>query len=226
MISCLAGTDSQLIIGIAEAATAFGLLVFAGVQLWLTKNAEASRQRERALDKQDQVEAAYGVVWAEYNRIDALNRRFSSHDVLLAINTGGLTPEDVLPRDWGQSTVSLGQLGLVAAQFGAVAYTVLHDAAAFIRATQNFLRYKAGSGTLELAELVTTETEMLRKGEVKIRARLAEGANLLLDALEHAPNANAPRKRQYNAELHSQHARRFVCELRAAEGAKAEGNYA
>ncbi len=82
MNSCQTASDSQLLIGIAETVTAFGLLVFAGVQLWLTKNAEASRQRERALDKQEQVDAAYSVVWAEYNRIDALNRRFSSQDVL------------------------------------------------------------------------------------------------------------------------------------------------
>ncbi len=58
---------------------------------------------------------------------------------------------------------------------------------------------------------------MLRNAEVGIREHLAEAANLLLDALGHTPTANVPRNAQYNAELHSKHAKKFVTELRATD---------
>ena len=133
------GFDSQLVIGITQGITAIGLLVFAGMQWWLTRNAEKSRLSERRLDKQQSLDSSYGVVWAEYNRILRLSERFGSADVVLAVHTGILNPADVLPRDWAQSTVTLGQLGLVSAELGAVAYSPLHEVATRIRRMQTGL---------------------------------------------------------------------------------------
>jgi hypothetical protein len=126
-----------------------------------------------------------------------------------------------VPQDWGQSAASLGQLGLVSAQFGAVGYTVLHGAASVIRRVESSFeraRIHKGAAVLQLGELSDGDIQKLREMEGQIRHQLSEAANLLLDALEHSPEADRPRERKYNVELHSEHAKTFVKELRAETG--------
>lgn len=219
LVSSLSNPNAWL--GMADLAVAFGLLTFAGMQWWVTHKTEQTRIDERERDRQERVDGAYAMVWAEYNRIWAQSEHLKDGDLVAAIYGGLLVPEDVLPRDWPGSTRALGELGLEAAQFGAVAYTVLHNAALMIRNMGQVFEQRRevlAPADFTLDMLTPAEQNRLRTAETQIRESLEEAANLLLDALDHAPGATAPRERRYNESLHSKHAKALVAELKKRDG--------
>lgn len=109
----------------------FGLLVFAGAQVWVTYKGEAYRRRKRLADDAARQEAeaheldlAYQTLWAEHFRLDALADYWDAADLVQMSLSGVLRSEDVLPRDWTTQTRMLGRLGIEAGYLGGVAINV------------------------------------------------------------------------------------------------------
>lgn len=204
---------------IANVASAIGLLIFGGVQVWLTKANERTRIRERDIDQAAKIDAAHGAIWAEYNRIFGVRSRWEERDLVAAAFAGDIDPDEILPRDWGQATALLGQLGQTPAEFGGVAFTVAydvkHDLERFIKACH--AAGPAGNTLEQQVHMALTYSPRLREWEARLKASFEEIDNLLLDALEHIPGAQTPRPRQFNESMNSKHGRALLDELKGRQ---------
>src|SRR4051794_8730640 len=105
----------------------FGLLVFAGAQVWVTYRGEVYRRKERAADEasrtrseEHELDLPYQALWAEHFRLDALTDHLESADLVQMSLSGVLRPEDLIPRDWSTQTRMLGRLGVEAGYLGGV----------------------------------------------------------------------------------------------------------
>lgn len=199
----------------------FGLLVFAGVQVWVTHKAERARLAERAADEQARTEAeakevdlAFQTVWAEHFRLDALAASYAKADLLQMSLTGILRPEDVLPRDWATQTRMLARLGAEAGYLGGVAITLAHDLARDIHEFNQsiadlFDRNDERAIGLKVASIRTTgRGSRLAMYEERIRGQCRELATLTWDAASHSPRGDIVRTLTFRDDLASEVARK------------------
>jgi hypothetical protein len=95
----------------------FALVIFAGVQLWVTRRRERDRQR-----------AAYTALHAEYWRVRALSLDWEGCDLISLARQGLLYPEQLALRDWAAIARMMGEVSCSTAALGGYAYTQLNKA--------------------------------------------------------------------------------------------------
>ncbi len=95
----------------------FGLLVFAGTQVWL-----------QGRDRRDRQRTALAVVFADRSRLQTRLLDWEREDLVAAARAGKFFYDGIAPPDWGVVVRSLGELGPEAAALGSVAYALLNQA--------------------------------------------------------------------------------------------------
>lgn len=177
----------------------FGLLVFAGVQVWIQHRSEMTRTAERKSDLDTATDVTWQIAYAEHFRLNALAERWERHDLVLLSAIGVLNARDVLPRDWGTVTRSLAGLGPEAGMLGALAVTLSHDVAADVATLNSVVQSYASqmpahsSPDVVVKEVRSTRGEALDKIVSSIRGNLREIAFALGDAVLLSPRAHVER---------------------------------
>jgi len=214
---------------IANAGLTLGLLVFAGMQWWVTHKAEESRREERFQDKTDErerrdqeLDRAFQTVWAEHLRIEALADYWDEHDFVTLSALGVLRASDLLPRNWTTIMEALGVLGRESAFLGAVAVALAHDAerevAALNAIVGGYTRQYPDKSPDEIANLVRhnrgNDVLILEKNIKKLARDLA---NMMWDAARQSPRADVPRELKFHDDMYSDYARAAVEALKKRE---------
>jgi hypothetical protein len=199
---------------ITNALLTFGLLVFAGVQVWLTHKAEETRAKEEKEKEKRAMEEAFAVAWAEYWRLYDLARDYQSRDLVLDSGNGLLAPSDFLVADPSHLSERFGRLGRATTRLGSAAITHCAHVAGLIAAFNQ-----------EIAELTRKYGRVLTADEIgsvigakrldtlieEIRAEALEAALILVDALRAAPGFSE----QVEFELPPKLGSRFALNLQA-----------
>ena len=207
---------------VGNVALTFGLLVFAGMQWWVSRQADRRQARERLADEAAQhaeqlreQDLAFQTVWAEHFRIWALAKQWEKGDLIAMSVYGLLRPDDLLPRDWATLTQMLGKLGPEAAFLGAVGVTWAHDmarlVAEFNTMVESHVDRPAGETKIEILRGVyLPELE----GHIEaIRNGVSQAALIIWDALRHSGAADRQRTMNFRDDLDSQIARDAVAEI-------------
>lgn len=205
-----------------------GLLIFAGVQVYVSHAAEAARRRERLADEQARTDDRnrladqdFQFAWAEHFRLDAFAKEIEKLDLVEQSLLGMLDHTQILPREWSELMAALSRIGVEAGYLGAVALTQAHDTARDIARLNNIL------GALKLARPERTVAELeqyarasvpgLNEYEVSVKQGVRETALLLWDAVAHSPRARVHRRMEFNDDLSSDLGRQATAALKARE---------
>lgn len=206
-----------------------GLMVFAGVQVYVPHRAEQQRLRERALDeleKQGQrdrdEDMSFQITWSEHLRLDALADDWDKEDLLRLSTLGVLDPEHVLPRDWSVIMTALARLSREAGVLGAVALSLGHDTARNIASlnglVEGFRVQYPNRGPEEIQSLVRSnrggQVDALQKD---IKRDTRNLALLLWDAVRHSPRADIARVLDFHDDMTSEIGKAAVAALKERE---------
>ena len=185
-----------------------GLLVFAGVQVYIQNRNENARKAERRADRDDAIDRAFHLTWAEHFRLDSLANQLNKRDLIEMSVLGVLRSEDVLPRDWAEVTKALSSLSREAGFLGGVANTLAHDLAHQIALFNGSVRGFA-SGAPSMSDAARVEWIQARhrndltEWETSIRNDAKELALLMWDASIHNPRANVSRTLAFSDDMTS-----------------------
>jgi len=193
-----------------------GLLVFAGVQVWLQYRSEQRRQSERQADRDEAIDRAFHLVWAEHFRLEGLSDHLSKADLIELALLDVLRANDVLPRDWGKVTESLAALSREAGFLGGVAVTSGHDLerhiAIYIGSVKTFAR--EAPPELTRAERIQwirrNRGAALEPWEKSIRREVDQLAKLFWDVAAHNPRIALERRLDFSDHLSSDLAKAAV----------------
>jgi hypothetical protein len=203
----------------------FGLLIFAGMQWWVTHQSESTRRLERQNDVADRkasaeraADSAFQIVWAEHFRIQSLADRWASEDLVQLAALGVLKGDALLPRDWSTIVRSLATISLEAGYLGGIALTLAHDSEvkvaelnAVIRSFE--LQYPAAP-PMKIAEIVRVNASQLTDPLVTaIRRTSRDLALLLWDAARQTPRAELLRELRFSDDMHSDFGKYMVAQL-------------
>jgi hypothetical protein len=203
----------------------FGLLVFAGMQWWVTRQSESARQLERQNDVADRkasadraADLAFQIVWAEHFRIQSLAERWASEDLVQLAALGVLKGDALLPRDWSTIVRSLATISQEAGYLGGIALTLAHDSevkvaelVAVIRSCE--VQYPAAP-PVKIAQIVRDNASQLTDPLVTaIRHTSRDLAWLLWDAARQTPRAELLRELRFSDNMHSEFGRHMVAQL-------------
>jgi hypothetical protein len=207
----------------------FGLLLFAGMQWWVTYKGERTRRLERAHDEalaaenseRDQ-DRAFQTVWAEHFRLDGLAVSWERQALVLLSALGVLHPADLLPKDWTTIVEALGLLGRESGFLGGIALTLAHDTereVATLNAVVNgFTRKYSEQSPGEIAQLVRHHRrEEVAELEARIRRMVRDLSNMLWDAARQSPRADVERVLNFKDDMHSEFARRAAAGLQSRQ---------
>ncbi len=193
-----------------------GLLVFAGVQVWLQYRAESQRRRERRLDAEEAIDRAFQSAWAEHFRMSGLAQHLERADLVEMAYLGTLQPNDVLPADWTHLTNSLSALGREAGFLGGVAAALCYDVQRAVGTLVMSVKAFARHAPTELSEpekvrwLRERFGDDLKPWEDNVRKQVSELADVLWDAAKHSPRADLERQLNFADHLDSVFARAAV----------------
>ena len=195
-----------------------GLVFFAAVQVIVQVRQESTRKAERAADRDETIDRAFHLAWAEHFRLDALADQFKKRDLVELTILGVLRPEDVLPKDWTALTEALSVLGREAGYLGGVASTLAHDLARTIAIYIGSVNaFAKGAPTLTDAERVewihTHYGADLTAWEASIRSVARQLSLLLWDACIQHPRAALVRQLNFADGLQSDFGKQAVAAL-------------
>lgn len=202
----------------ASIALTFGLLVFAAMQWWVTRESERQRLRERRAEADAKEDAAHHVVWAEQLRISNAVRSLDGSDLVLLAAENALDYEQLLPRDSAYLLDNAVLLGQVAPRLVGVAIARLHDARAGLIAFDRRVRSvmslcPPGYNSLEFAK-ANYSSELESMAETALAAA-KEAALTLSDALRCAPRAETTLHVDVPDTLESGFGKRLLARARA-----------
>lgn len=209
----------------ANVLLTFGLLVFAGAQVWVQVRSEEQRKRERTADRDAAIDRAFQLVWAEHLRLDGVSKHLAEADLIEMAILGVLRPGDVLPRDWGKVMEALLTLSPEAGYLGGIAVTTGFDLertiAIYVRSVEAFAK-EAPPGVPK-ADRVTWlrqwRGEALGPWEKSVRKAADDLAELFLDAAGHNPRMKVRRRLEFSDTLESDIAKAAVAALaKGSEG--------
>lgn len=193
-----------------------GLLIFAGVQVWVQYRSERNRQHERQADLDENIDRAFHLVWAEHFRLNGLSEHLAKADLIELALIGVLRANDVLPRDWTTVTASLAALSREAGFLGGVAVTTGHDLERQIGtyvASVNSFAHEAPSGITDgerIQWIRKNRGSTLGPWENSIRRSVDQLAKLFWDAAAHNPRIAVERTLDFSDDLSSDFARAAV----------------
>jgi len=202
----------------AESWLTFGLLVFAGVQLWLQYVAEATRKSEREHDEQLRAMRAVQLVWAEHFRVDAFADWLASSSVLELASLRVLRAEDVLPNDWTRLVEALTVISTESGYLGGVALTqcrnLERDIAVYLADIDATLETCPGGTLVDRQKWLRDHyDEKLARQEESIRRNARQLALLYWDALSQGPHSSRNLNLQFSPELKSDFAKAAVAAI-------------
>ena len=190
-----------------------GLVIFAGVQVWVQYRSERDRQDERQADLDEHIDRAFHLVWAEHFRLDGLSEHLAKADLIELALIGVLRANDVLPRDWTTVTASLAALSREAGFLGGVAVTTGHDLERQIGtyvASVNSFAHEAPSGITDgekVQWIRNNRGSILVPWEDSIRRSVDQLAKLFWDAAAHNPRIAVERALNFSDDLSSDFAK-------------------
>jgi hypothetical protein len=218
--------SAPLLVTIVEIVSAAVIALFAVLQWWLSKRAEEARRAEREADRLERADTAYATVNAEYFRIWTVSQQWKAADLTSAAVVTTKSPDDILPRDWPSLTQNLAQLGYWPAHIGGVGLALAHEASRHARALfEEAVAYDQmrPAGADAAAAFEREHLPRLRDAETKLKDLATEAANVLVDALAHAPSAKRLRQPpEWNEVLVSEYARAIKAKIEGLQ-AKVEG---
>jgi hypothetical protein len=190
----------------------FGLLVFAGVQVWLQHRVEQQRRLERKAERDAEIVRAFQLAWSEHFRLDGLARSCAKYDLIEMALLGVLRPGDVLPRDWGRVIESLTSLSPEAGYLGAVALSYGHEVERAIATyVASVAAFAEAPGKVPLGEKIEWirkhRDEALAPWEKTIREHTKQLALILSDAAAHNPQARDRKTFVFHDDMESEFAR-------------------
>lgn len=220
--------DWILAVAIATLVCATATTVLAWTQWRLAGRAERARRDELARAEQRAVDAAYASVHAEWFRTWAVATQWREGDLVEWAMAGQLDPDDIVPPDWGSLAGQLGRLRYMAAYLGSFGVALSYEAARVARTLQRDAREYAAHRPGAEPDRTAYESRLLphlRTLEARAKELAMEAADLLEDALAHAPadvSADARgRSVKFNQRLHSRRARELADRAARAERAGA-----
>lgn len=202
-----------------------GLLFFAGMQWWVTAEAERARIAERQADREsedrrrdDELHTAFQTVWAEHFRLDSLAGYWEHQDLLSLSALGVLRPGDLLPRDWPTLVHALNRLGRESGFLGGVAITLAHDiereVASLNALVESFSRKNPALSPAQISEVVRKVRGPEAAGlERRVIAMTQDLAKLMWDAARQSPRADVDRLLDFSDDMESQFGRSAVKDL-------------
>lgn len=211
-----------------------GLLLFAGMQWWVTHQAEKSRRLERESDERvrraaadSTSDTAFQTIWAEHFRLETLATHWGKSDLVLLSALRVLRSDDLLPRDWPTLMRAFGHLSKEAGWLGSVALTLAYDTerdvATLNAIVDSFAKQYPGRSPGELAELVRSN----RKADVETleRTTVVKATDLALimwDAARQSARATVDRTWNFSDDLKSKFASDAVRALKIRSEATPE----
>lgn len=206
-----------------------GLLFFAGMQWWVTREAERTRARERSADEdtaqrndEREQDRAFQTVWAEHFRLDALAEQWAAQDLVQLSALRVLRAADVLPRDWSVVMAALSRLSTEAGYLGALALTLAHDAERDVAILNGIIegmaRQYPNKGPEEIAQMVRQNRGRdVAQAENNVKERTRDLALLMWDAARHSPRADVDRTMDFRDDMRSPFGRHMVEQIKARE---------
>ncbi len=189
-----------------------GLLIFAGVQVWVQVRSEIQRRRERESEHVAAIDHAFQLVWAEHFRLDALAEFLGKADLIEYALLGVLRPSDVLPRNWVKITEALATLSTEAAYLGGVALTVGYDLeraiGVYVGSVTAFSQDASGMNPGDLVRWMRQfHGPELKPWEESVRNGAKQLALLFLDAAGHNPRMTVQRQLHFSDTMESDFAK-------------------
>lgn len=196
-----------------------GLLAFAGMQWWVTNQAEQATLRERAAAELVRTEKnaadadlAFHTVWAEHFRLEALADYWEENDLVLLAALDVLKPEELLPSNWSALVAALARIGPEAAFLGGVAITACHDigreVATLNGIVSSFVKQYPQLSPPEIVSMVRKNRgDDVKPIEQKVTSRAKDLAALMWDAARQSERADLTRSLYFKEDLVSKFAR-------------------
>lgn len=225
----IAGLSIEQWTAVTNVLLTIGLLLFAGMQWWVTKRSEAARRRERAADEQARdreadraLDAAFQLVWAEHFRLDGLADQWDREDLVVLSALGVLSPDDVLPRDWTVVIRAVSQLSVESGFLGGVAMTRAHDMARSIASLNGVVQGIARQYPQHAPAHIIQVAHSSYRGETDpivraIRHGTRDLSLLLWDAARQSPRADLDREMNFRDDMRSESGRVAIGALKARE---------
>lgn len=210
---------------ITNAGLTVGLLIFAGMQWWVTRASEQNRLAERADDaavrqqvSEEEQDRAFQTIWAEHFRLEGLAESWERADLVHLAALGILRSSELLPRDWSTMVTALGRIGRESGFLGGVAIRLAHDVerqVAELKAlVDGFARQYPQRSPNEVATLTRENANAActrLEGIIRILAR--DLSNLVWDAARQSPRAELVRTLNFSDEMHSKFGKTAVASL-------------
>ena len=208
-----------------------GLLLFAGVQVFVQHRAERTRQADRAADREERLERAFQYAWAEHFRLESLADAFERFDLIELALLDVLQPSTVLPNSSVEFMHALTESGREAGVLGGVALGVFTDVertvGIFVNSVKAFAReIPAGTPENEKPQWIRDHYgEDLKPWEKSIREFTKQVSLLMWDAVSHNPKANEERSLEFADDFASDFAKSATAALvgRSKGAGKASG---
>lgn len=201
---------------VLAAVAALGAVAVAGFALaqWrVAARTESARAVAAEMEERREVDAAYAAVHAEWFRIWAVSEQWRATDLVEWATAGALDPDDIVPRGWSEVTRNLGRLGYTAAYLGSFGFVFAYDAARGAKLlVENARRYMEllPPDEPERAAYESRLLPRLRTLESTVKELATEAADILEDALDHAPDGDRSRSIRLNQRLRSRHAQELA----------------
>jgi hypothetical protein len=215
-LSSLDPNQIQAFAAAANIVLTIGLLLFAGMQWWVTQTSEQARKLEREADANAErlrqvreEEASYQLVWAEQFRLNSLAESWNDGDLVELSLLELLRPADVIAGDWPLMLQTLTGLSLEAGYLGGMARTLAHDIerqATLFNTAVGGLRgnYTSLSVAQHAKHIRKTHGEELGRMERGLREAARELSLVVADAIRHTPAASRDLKLTFSEKVESQ----------------------
>lgn len=182
----------------------FGLLVFAGIQVWVTWAAERTRKRERITAERREREQAFQAVWAEHFRLEGLADQWDTSDLVKQAMLGLLSTNDVRSSGGLRIIHELASLSPEAGYLAAIAGDLIRTIASDIALLNSLVKDLATNAPLDTrAQLARGTIPSVTEIEDNLRRNARQLSLLLWDGLRHSDVAHIDRTLTFSDELSS-----------------------
>jgi hypothetical protein len=204
------------------------LIVFAGMQWWVTKKGEEREREEFSRARQLQEDAvkhernlAYQFAWAEYLRLDSLASHWEESSLIDLSLTNSLDPKDLKFEDPTRFIDALAALSPEAAHLGSLALTMSREQAVMVQDFNGtvhgwlpeFHRYSYLT-RMSYAKQVMKPVLESAEGQLRLAARGL--ANLVLEAGRRAPGVDLLKEHNFESLYDSEYVRKKLAEFRSS----------
>jgi hypothetical protein len=198
---------------ITNGALTLGLLFFAGMQWWVTREGERARAKERRDDEAAKereadraADLAFQAVWAEQFRLEGLADDWEESDLVLLSSMGALQASDLLPRDWVTIVRSLSQLSVEAGILGAVALSLAYKAEREVAKLNGIVaqyrqQYHKEPNTDLVQVIRHNRGDELSVIEARIKEAARDLSKVFWDAARHYPRADIDRGMRFRDDM-------------------------